>query len=144
MSSVIQQELMGIIQRELNDPRITGLPSITRVEVAEDLSLADVYFTIMGPEAQQNMTLNALRHSAGMMRTKLTKSLNTRTTPFLQFHIDENLKKEIELLELLDKVARENRELDAKRAGGEGGEGGEGNDAAKDQEGNEDQGNRKE
>ena len=37
-----------IILRELNDPRLTGLPSITRVTVSPDLSVADVYITVMG------------------------------------------------------------------------------------------------
>jgi len=50
------------------------MPSVTRVKVSADLSIADVYVTIMGTPGQQNAALNALRHSAGMMRTKLTKA----------------------------------------------------------------------
>ena len=105
-----------IMQRELSDPRLTGLPSITRVKVSPDLSIADVYVTIMGTEGQQNAALNALKHSAGMMRTKLTKVLSLRQAPFLKFHIDEDLKKELALQEVLQKVAEENAELDRKRA----------------------------
>jgi ribosome-binding factor A len=52
--------------------------------------------------------LNALRHSAGMMRTLLSKAMTLRTAPFLKFHLDQGLKKEIEVLELLRKVAEEN------------------------------------
>ncbi len=55
-----------IILRELNDPRLTGMPSITRVKVSPDLSVADVYVTVMGTEGQQTAALNALRHSAGL------------------------------------------------------------------------------
>ena len=109
-----------IIMRELNDPRLTGMPSITRVKVTEDLSIADVYVTVMGTPGQQNAALNALKHSAGMMRTKLTKSLSLRVAPFIKFHLDENLKKELEMMDLLQKVADENAELDRKRS--EGGE----------------------
>ncbi len=117
LSSFIQRELAMIIQRELSDPRLIGLPSITRVEVTDDLSQADVYITVMGTPGQQNAALNALRHSAGLMRTKLTKSLSIRQVPYLLFHIDEQLKKELEVLRLLDEVAKENAELDRKRAG---------------------------
>ena len=105
-----------MILRELNDPRLVGMPSITRVVVAEDLSVADVYVTVMGTPGQQTAALNALKHSAGMMRTKLTKALSIRVTPFLRFQLDEDLKKELEMMELLDKVAKENAELDRKRA----------------------------
>ena len=116
LGSTIQQELAQIIMRELNDPRLTGMPSITRVKVSPDLSIADVYVTIMGTPGQQNAALNALRHSAGMMRTKLTKVLSMRQTPYIKFHIDEQLKKEIAILEALRVVAEENAELDRKRA----------------------------
>jgi ribosome-binding factor A len=64
LASTIQQELAQIIMRELNDPRLTGMPSITRVKVSPDMSIADVYVTIMGTPGQQSAALNALRHSA--------------------------------------------------------------------------------
>src|ERR1043166_433996 len=94
LASTIQQELAMIILRELNDPRLTGMPSITRVKVSDDLSIADVYITVMGTPGQQNAALNALKHSAGMMRTKLTKSLTLRVAPFIKFHLDENRSEE--------------------------------------------------
>jgi ribosome-binding factor A len=116
LGSTIQKELALVIMRELSDPRLVGLPSITRVKVSPDLSIADVYVTIMGTEGQQNAALNALKHSAGMMRTKLTKVLSLRQAPYLKFHIDEQLKKEIAVLDLLRKV----REEDAERAAAAG------------------------
>lgn len=105
-----------IMLRELVDPRLVGLPSITRVKVSDDLSVADVFITVMGTPGQQTAALNALKHSAGMMRTLLTKRLTLRIAPFLKFHIDEDLKKELALQEVLHKVAEENAELDRKRA----------------------------
>src|SRR5437660_7878909 len=104
VASTIQSELAMIIMRELNDPRIVGLPSITKVKVTDDLSIADVFVTIMGTPGQQTAALNALKHSAGLMRTKLTKALTLRVAPFIKFHIDEDLKKELEVLDLLRKV----------------------------------------
>jgi ribosome-binding factor A len=116
LSSTIRQELALIILRELNDPRLTGMPSITRVKVSDDISIADIYVTSMGTAGQQTAALNALRHSAGMMRSKLTRALSIRQVPLLRFHIDEQLKKEMELLEVIAQVAKENAELDRLRA----------------------------
>jgi ribosome-binding factor A len=115
VASAIQQELAMIIMRELNDPRLTGMPSITRVKVSSDLSVADIYITVMGTQGQQTAALNALRHSAGLMRTRLTHEMTLRVAPFLKFHLDENLKKELELMDALRKVHEENEELDRKR-----------------------------
>jgi ribosome-binding factor A len=110
LGSTIQRELMEIIMRDLNDPRLSGMPSITRVKVSADLSIADVYVTIMGTEGHQQAALNALRHSAGMMRTRLTKVLSLRQAPFLKFHIDENLKKELAVLDAIRKANEETRD----------------------------------
>jgi hypothetical protein len=64
------------------------------------------------------------------MRTMLTKSLNTRTTPFIKFHIDENLKKELAVLDLLKKVSDEREERERKQAEQQGGQQQQGGDAA--------------
>ena len=117
VGSTIQQELAQILMRELSDPRLVDhMISITRVKVSPDLSVADVYVTVMGSQGQQNAALNALKHSAGLMRAKLTRQLSLRVAPFLKFHLDENLKKELAVLDLLDQVAKENAEIDRRRA----------------------------
>ena len=127
LASTIQKELAEMIMRELADPRLPTIVSIKRVKVSNDLGVADVFVTVMGTPGQQTAALNALKHSAGVMRTKLTKSLTLRVAPFLKFHLDEELQKELEVLSLLDRVAKENEELDRKRAeqagAGQAGEG---------------------
>jgi len=117
LGSTIQRELATMIMRDLQDPRLTGFPSITHVDVSPDLSTADVYMTIMGTPGQQEAALNALKHSAGLMRAKLTRALQLRQAPFLRFHIDERLKKELAVLELIHKAKVEEDELARKRAG---------------------------
>src|SRR5215203_5141337 len=113
LGSTIQRELMEIIMRELSDPRLTGLPTITRVKVSPDLSIADVYVTVMGSPGHQQAALNALKHSAGIMRTRLTKVLSIRSAPFLKFHIDEGLRKELSVLDAIRKANEEDAERHA-------------------------------
>jgi ribosome-binding factor A len=113
LASTIRQELATIIQREVDDPRIKMLPAITRVEVAEDLSVAKVYVSIMGTPGAQTAALNALKHGAGMMRTRLAKMLTIRQMPFLAFFIDEGHRKELEILETLHKLELERQAREA-------------------------------
>ena len=110
LGSTIQRELAEMIMRDLNDPRLTGMPSITRVKVSADLSIADVYVTVMGTPGHQEAALNALKHSAGVMRTKLTKALSIRQAPYLKFHLDEGLRKELALLDAIRKANEEDRQ----------------------------------
>src|SRR4051812_13798944 len=91
IGSTIQKELAGLMMRELHDPRLERMMSITRVKVSADLTVADVYVTVMGTPGQATAAVNALRHSAGLLRTKLTKFLTLRVAPFLKFHVDEDL-----------------------------------------------------
>lgn len=116
LGSTIQRELGTLILRDINDPRLPTITSVTRVKVSEDLSIADVYVSIMGTRGQQVAALNALRHSSGMMRTRLTRVLTLRQAPYIKFHLDENLRKELEVLELLRKVSEETAETDRRRA----------------------------
>lgn len=107
LASTFQREIAQIIMREISDPRIVMTPSITRVKVAEDLSTADVYVSIMGTAGQQTAAFHALQHAAGMIRTRMAKMLDIRQMPFIRFHVDEGMKKEIEMLELLHKIEQE-------------------------------------
>ena len=102
-----------MIQREISDPRLPAITSVTRVKVSEDLSTADVYVSIMGTPGEQSAGLNALRHAAGMMRGRLTREMNLRQAPYIKFHIDEGLKKEMALMDLLHKVRQEQEEKQA-------------------------------
>ena len=107
LGSTIRRELAVIILRDLDDARLSGLPTVTRVRVSPDLSIADVYVTVMGTEGAQTAALNALRHSAGLMRTKLSDSLSLRVAPFLKFHLDEQLRKELGVLDALKRARAE-------------------------------------
>lgn len=136
VGSAIRHEVAQVIMRELNDPRLDGvLPSISRVKVAEDLSMADIYVVMMGSPGKQSAALMALRHAAGMMRTRVGKALATRTVPYLRFHQDEAYRREMEVLDLIRKAEQEMRpeddaqeDLAGEEAGeGDGGEGGSGN-----------------
>ena len=96
LSDQIQRELAVLIRDEVNDPRLTGFVTISSVKVSPDLGYADVYVTIMEPELNDAMTktnheesIKVLNKAAGFLRTELSHSLKTRTTPRSCFHYDE-------------------------------------------------------
>lgn len=101
----IQRELAGLIQRELKDPRVGSMVSISEVRVASDMGYADVYVTLLSTEelnaksVEIVQTLAGLNAAAGFLRNALGKSMQLRMTPHLRFHFDT--------------VAGESRRLDA-------------------------------
>jgi ribosome-binding factor A len=97
--------------------RLTGMPSITRVKLSADLSIADVYVHDHGHPRPPDRRAERAEALGRLMRTKLTKVLTLRQAPFLKFHIDEGLKKEIRGARLIRKANEEDRQ----RTGGEQG-----------------------
>lgn len=96
LADQIQRTLAVLIRDEINDPRLTGFVTISSVKVSPDLGYADVYVTILEPSQDGGMNIdahresvNVLKNASGFLRTQLSATLKTRTTPRLRFHYDE-------------------------------------------------------
>ena len=112
-TSALKTVVANLVQTELNDPRMRGLLTVTRVEVSPDLRLAKVYVSVLGNAGEQKSTLNALRNGAGHLQSLLKKHLEFRVCPILDFRIDEELKGSLATMALIDKVSAELAEKDA-------------------------------
>lgn len=86
----IQRNLAQLIQTEIADPRV-GLVNINGVDVSRDYSNARIYVTFIGDidESHVDESLAILNKAAGFLRSRLAKSLNSRTTPRLSFVYDK-------------------------------------------------------
>lgn len=85
-----KKELSQIISYELKNPNVTGLISVTKVKVTNDLKYAKVYVSILNAENLKN-TLAGLKKSSGFIRSELARKVNLRNTPELLFELDESL-----------------------------------------------------
>ncbi|AWT48215.1 ribosome-binding factor A [Psychrobacter sp. YP14] len=116
----IQRELAVLIRDDVNDPRLTGFVTISSVKVSSDLGYADVYVTIMEPELNDAMSkhsheesLKVLNKAAGFLRTELSHSLKTRTTPRLRFHYDEVTARGNYMMDLINKAVTKTEQTSA-------------------------------
>ncbi len=85
-----RKELSQIIGYELKNPSITGLISVTKVKVTNDLKYAKVYVSILNPKNRKE-TLTGLKKASGFIRSELAKRVNLRNTPELIFELDDSL-----------------------------------------------------
>ncbi|MGB1220340.1 MAG: 30S ribosome-binding factor RbfA [Alcanivoracaceae bacterium] len=100
----LQRELARLFRFEMKDPRV-GMVTVQDVKVSRDLSYADVYFTVLGEDAEQGRETEAvLVKAAGFLRSELAKVLNTRTTPKLRFHYDELPEQAIHMSQLIEQA----------------------------------------
>lgn len=107
----IQRELSQVLLFELKDPRV-GMVTLQDVTVSRDLSYAEVYFTLLGEDAEAGREAEkVLTGAGGFLRSKLAQSLNTRITPKLRFHYDETPERAAGLSRLIDEARAEDREI---------------------------------
>jgi len=107
VASLIRAILAEAIRNRLSDPRIEPLTSITRVEVSADLSLAHVYVSVMAEEARRKLSVEALRHAAGRLRSMVAQEVTLRQTPQLDFRLDESVQRSFETVQRLDRMMEE-------------------------------------
>lgn len=85
-----RKEISQILSFELKNPNVTGLISVTKVKVTNDLKYAKVYVSILNSKNVKD-TLAGLKKSSGYIRSELAKRVNLRNTPELIFELDESI-----------------------------------------------------
>jgi ribosome-binding factor A len=86
----IKRELSQIISYELENSKITGLVSVTKVKTTPDLRYSRVYVSVLNSKNVKD-TLAGLKQASGFMRSKIAEKINLRITPELVFELDESL-----------------------------------------------------
>jgi len=103
LGALIEQILSDLI-RQMKDPRVAGLVSVSRVQVAQDARLARVYISIMGSDDERRETMGALEHADGFLRSKLGEELTIRHVPELQFVLDRSVEEGDRVLDLINRL----------------------------------------
>ena len=107
----VRAEIARVLREELTDPRIR-LVTLTRVDVAPDLTRADVFWSMVeakgGPPREE--TERALDRAAGFVRHRLAEALPLRRAPSVHFHYDPSLALASETLGLLRQLRRDDEE----------------------------------
>jgi ribosome-binding factor A len=113
VARVIREVVSDVIANHLNDPRITGFISVTRVEVTADLRSAEVYLSVFASEeGAKARTLAAITHARARIQSFLAEALDSKFCPVLRFREDEQFRKTLEVMKLIDQVANERQNKD--------------------------------
>ena len=105
LNSQIRRDLSELLRYEVKDPRVSGVVSVTRVDVSPDIQHARVYVSVYGTLREKEKTMAALDSAAGFLRRHLRGRLETRQAPALRFLLDDTLTEGNKTLELLDSLA---------------------------------------
>jgi len=99
----LRKEISQIISFELKNPDATGLISITKVKITPDLKYAKVYVSLLNSKNEEK-TIEALKNSAGFIRSLIAKRINLRVTPELVFEKDDSMEYGMKIDSIIKKI----------------------------------------
>ncbi|NLT20385.1 MAG: 30S ribosome-binding factor RbfA [Syntrophomonadaceae bacterium] len=105
MSVEIRRVISRIIHEDIKDPRIDfSTVSVSRVDVANDISHARVNFSILGDEAKQEETMQALQKARGYIRSEVAREIQIKHAPELEFRLDKSIEHGVRISALLNEI----------------------------------------
>ena len=102
----LMREISDIIFREIKDPQICGMVSITDVDVSSDNSAARVFYSVFGDDDVKEKTSKALERHVGQIRNEVGKRIRLRKTPTLLFILDDSMERGAKMMDLIGKIER--------------------------------------
>jgi ribosome-binding factor A len=111
VSRIVRDSVSDSIANHLNDPRIEeAFVSVTRVEVSADLRIANVYLSFFGgTEKSQKNAFDAIMHAKKRLQMLLAERIQSRFCPVLNIHKDEQFKKALETMKILDELSKKSQ-----------------------------------
>ncbi len=107
LNSLLKEVISEIIKREVRNPHVNELMTVTRVDITKDLHHAKVYVSVIGTPQQKEETVAALQSAAGFIAVQSSKEVVMRYFPALTFKLDDSVDQHMRIEELLGEIASE-------------------------------------
>lgn len=106
----IKKDLSQIIGKEIKDPRVSALTSITDVQLTKDLRYASIYVSIYGSDIEKEETLQTLARASGFIRSEIGRRIRLRYTPEINFFLDNSIEYGAHIENVLKSLKKEEDE----------------------------------
>lgn len=93
LNSLLKEVISEVITKEVRDPRLGSLFTITSVDIAKDLHNAKVFVSVIGDAETKKKTLEALQSGAGFIAVNSSKKVVMHFFPSLTFKLDDSVDK---------------------------------------------------
>ena len=102
VNELLRSEISNLLSREIKDPRVAGVISITEVVASSDLRSARVYVSVMGHDSDRKAAMDGIRSAASFLRRELRNRINLRHAPHMTFVLDDSIEEGERVLRLID------------------------------------------
>jgi ribosome-binding factor A len=102
MNEEVKKTISEII-REMKDPRISPMTTLTDVDVTKDLKYAKIKVSVYDEDEKQRVTsVEALNHAAGFIARELGARMRIRALPSMKFTLDNSIAYSVRISEILN------------------------------------------
>ena len=105
LNEQFREEISDLLLRQLKDPRLAGVVSITEVSISPDMKNASVFISVLGDEEQKQTVLAGMVAASGFIRRELGRRLDIRYMPEIASKLDETIEKGVYMLNLIRQVS---------------------------------------
>ncbi|HAI09340.1 MAG TPA: 30S ribosome-binding factor RbfA [Dehalococcoidia bacterium] len=116
VNELLRLEISQLLARQVKDPRLSGVITITEVRAAPDLRTALVLVSVMGDDETKKTALAGIQSAAKFMRRELRDRVSLRYVPFLSFTLDDSLETSDRLMGMLNQIHLDQSGADAEVA----------------------------
>ena len=110
VGALLREEISVLLRDDVRDPRMSGLVSITHVDVSPDLRNASAFVSVLGSDEDRTSTMQALQHARPFIRRELGRRLRLRTIPDVRFVSDTSMEQAQELTDAMRRNAEQRGE----------------------------------
>lgn len=107
LNSLLREVISDVIRKEVRNPDIPELISITEVGISKDLKYAKVYVSIIGSEEERLKGIEALQSASGFIGRSASQQVVMRFFPKLTFRLDDSVNKQMRIEEILSDIHKE-------------------------------------
>ena len=93
-----------IIRKEMKDPPVGEVVSVTKAEATTDLKSCKIHVSIVGGEEEREKTMAALANAAGFVRKRIAELVNLRQTPEISFVYDDSIEYGMRMRKLIEEA----------------------------------------
>lgn len=104
LNSLLKEVISEVITRDVRNPHVNELLTVTRVEISKDLHYAKVYVSVIGTDQAKAETISALQSAAGFIAVNASKKVVMRYFPSLTFKLDDSVDKHMRIEAILAEI----------------------------------------
>lgn len=104
LNELLREELSELLRRNVRDPRLSAMVSITEVRVADDLKHAKVFVSVLGDDEEKKLAMQGLRAAHNYLRHELGNLIERLDIPQLAFELDDSIERGARILAALNQT----------------------------------------